>query len=711
MRVSHRRKNATPHGGVPGLLPLLAGLLLPVATLRAQPRPPAPAGPVPDAQTLFLLRADAEGKAFTDRTGTFTPKIRHGRVIRDAVWGHVLHLDGGTGSGVVVEDGGKIDFTGGMTFEAWVRFNAPMPAKGGNVAIKIGSFCWTLTAEHKFNNSWMDFPKETIYTNAPGQYDYYPVGGTMFNGLVNVETQRWVHLAIAYDPSRSAIYTWLDGMTDRYRYLLRGRQPLCSSTNQPLRLFQGVADCDLAAVRLSRGLRAVGPVAPLEIYMNQLPYEHNLMFTFDHLDPKLAYPLEATFLCEWPYGGAQRVRRERLEGPQRRDVLFEPAGWRNTLHTWTVQVRDARGVPVATHRGRVVNARPAADSPVRIGKDRTLHVNGRPLFPLMLYHARSEDFPLIRRLGFNLLSNGYNLRHLARRGKDRASDLQALWLESAEIARTNGLLVMANANTPHNHLAHIPHIQDHPALAVWYAFDEPWGDLTKLQESYNIVKLLTPDKPVLIVQNNFSRLQETAQGADIVGCDPYPIPSVSLRSVADATRATVQASAGRKPSWTVIPQYATKIPTVRELRCMAYLALTAGADGIGLYAWDDRDREGKGWYTGDHPQAVETLRAVFGELRDLSPILLAPNGEHAPRFIPDNRALHACVKTAGGKRYLLLANDARRAEQGGIEISGTGNTVAKTLADGGDGLTVRFVNGRATLELPALACGIFEIQP
>ena len=62
---------------------------------------------------------------------------------------------------------------------------------------------------------------------------------------------------------------------------------------------------------------------------------------------------------------------------------------------------------------------------------------------------------------------------------------------------------------------------------------------------------------------------------------------------------------------------------------MAYLALTAGANGLGLYAWDDRDRDGKGWYTGDHPEAVETLRTVFNELRDLSPILIATNSTHA----------------------------------------------------------------------------------
>ena len=174
---------------------------------------------------------------------------------------------------------------------------------------------------------------------------------------------------------------------------------------------------------------------------------------------------------------------------------------------------------------------------MRIGADRTLLVDGRPLFPLLLYHAVPEDFPLVASLGFNLLSNGYNLKNRAGRDTKAPPDMQALLLESAAAAQTNGLLFMASANTPFNNLAHIPALREHPALALWYAFDEPWGDLTKLQESYNVIKLLAPNQPVVIVQNNFTRLQETAQGADILGCDPYPIPNVSLRSVADATRA------------------------------------------------------------------------------------------------------------------------------------------------------------------------------
>ena len=49
-----------------------------------------------------------------------------------------------------------------------------------------------------------------------------------------------------------------------------------------------------------------------------------------------------------------------------------------------------------------------------------------------------------------------------------------------------------------------------------------------------------PDLPVVVVQNNYSRLQDTAMGADVLGVDPYPVPNVSLRAVPDATKAAAR---------------------------------------------------------------------------------------------------------------------------------------------------------------------------
>lgn len=248
----------------------------------------------------------------------------------------------------------------------------------------------------------------------------------------------------------------------------------------------------------------------------------------------------------------------------------------------------------------------------------------------------------------------------------------------------------------------------------WYGADEPWGDLSRLAESYNTLKMLAPDQPVLVIQNNYSRLQETALGADIVGTDPYPVPNVSLRAVADATQAAVRAVSGHKPVWTILPQYLTKIPTREELRCMAWLAIISGADGVGLFDWDERLKnrqtgEWSGWYTKEHPEQVENVRVVLRELHALEPVLLSPAAGSPPTLQPANAAIHVLLKESGGKRYLLVASDSRQAEKTTLQLAAAGDGEMRRLTEGTGPATLRFHQGEAPLELPPLGVAVYEM--
>ena len=256
--------------------------------------------------------------------------------------------------------------------------------------------------------------------------------------------------------------------------------------------------------------------------------------------------------------------------------------------------------------------------------------------------------------------------------------------------------------------------KDHPATLLWYGDDEPWGDITRLHESYNTIKLLDPHLPVLIVQNNYSRLQDTAPAADILATDPYPVPNVSLRAVADATQSATRAVAGRKPVWTVLPQYGGKVPTREELRCMAWVAIASGANGLGFFAWDERARDPqtgalKGWFTPEHPEQIEDLRAVLEELRSLEPVLLAPPAAQKPTMQPANPALHALIKEADGKRWLILANDSRRAEAAELLLPGDGKGAVKSLIGGVPELMIR--DGNAAIQVPPLGVAVYQLTP
>jgi hypothetical protein len=349
---------------------------------------------------------------------------------------------------------------------------------------------------------------------------------------------------------------------------------------------------------------------------------------------------------------------------------------------------------------------------IRIEEDRTLMKDGKKFFPLMVYHAMPDDFPLLAELGFNVLLNNFNLGQHA--GADVAG-YSALLQQSLDAATQNHLLLWVAANSDYNKLFTIPVAKNHPALLGWYGADEPWGDLTRLPESYNTIKMLEPDKPVLIIQNNYSRLQETALGADIIGTDPYPIPNVPLRAVVDATEAAVRAVSGRKPVWTILPQYLTKIPTREELRCMVWLAIISGADGVGLFDWDERLKDRQtgaftGWHTTEHPEQVENVRVVFGELRTLEPVLLAPKAAQQPAMQPANPALHALLKEANGKRYLLVASDSRRAEETTLIMESLADGEARCLSDGGGNANLRFKQGALPIKLPPLGAAVYELS-
>jgi len=143
---------------------------------------------------------------------------------------------------------------------------------------------------------------------------------------------------------------------------------------------------------------------------------------------------------------------------------------------------------------------------------------------------------------------------------------------------------------------------------------------------------------------------------------------------------------------------------------MAYLALIAGANGLGVYAWDDRLDKKTGWHTKEHPEDMAVLRAGIQELKSLESVLLIPNSERKALFTPRNSALHAAVKESGGKTYLLVASDSRREEEGSLAVDGLSDAVAVCLADGRSKESIHIKGGKAPLKLPALSAAVYEIK-
>lgn len=662
----------------------------------------AASGPQADERTQFLLRADATKGTLVDVTGRVTLSVTGGEIVNDADWGGpCLKLGAGDKNGITVRDDGKLSFEQGMTLDAWVRFDDPLPVKGATLALKVGSFSWDLQ-KAKLNTTWMVFPTEEVFTTAPAQFKYYPVGGETINGLANVPLKQWTRLTMAYDESLGVVTTQIDGVTDRVRFRYRGPQPLQRDAKQPLMLLQGFANVRVGAVHL-RGGRPRLAAPALDVFANALPFQDKVMLTFDHIDPDLDLPLEVTVVWEKPSGAAETVRKITLASHAREDLLLDAPTWKNSLHTIHVSVTSG-GRSVLMKSLRVASVQPGGR--VRLHADGTMSRDGRTFFPLLIYHAMPEHFAQMAELGFNTVLNDFclNRAHFADR-EGYARDLKV----TLDAAVQHRLGIVVSANAAFGKLHTIPVAKDHPALLAWYGDDEPWGDITRLHESYNTIKMLAPDPPVLIVQNNYSRLQDTAPACDIIATDPYPVPNVSLRGVADATLAARRAVADRKPVWTILPQYGAKIPTRAELRCMAWTAIASGANGLGVFAWDERSRDAKsgelkGWFTPEHPEQIEDLRAVLKELRALEHVLIAPAAAKQPPIA--NLVLHVLLKESVGKRWLVVANDSRREEEGVVTFPNA-VTKASPLTEGAPALQIK--EGRATLKMPAHGIAVYEV--
>ncbi len=214
----------------------------------AKPAAKSPAGP----QVEFQLSVDKSRTKFVDLKSRFTPVVTGGSIVPDKRFGGCLKFGSATPTGISIKDDGAIKFSGGLTIEAWVRFDEPPPDKGGQLAMKVGSFCWDVQ-KGKLNTSWLVFPSEEIVTTTPQQFKYFPVGGDMINGLLDVPHREWTKITMSYDESLGVVTTLVDGVVDRRRFRYRGPQPMQSDGKSPIMLCSGFTNCSVAAIQCTTG--------------------------------------------------------------------------------------------------------------------------------------------------------------------------------------------------------------------------------------------------------------------------------------------------------------------------------------------------------------------------------------------------------------------------------------------------------------------------
>ena len=196
---------------------------------------------------------------------------------------------------------------------------------------------------------------------------------------------------------------------------------------------------------------------------------------------------------------------------------------------------------------------------------------------------------------------------------------------------------------------HINALKDSPSVLCWYVYDEPSGErFAEADARVHLAKQLDPSRPAFV---NYLMSRLTDQTGDIYSTDVYPIPHSRPLTAIGAVE-TMHAAALRehKPVWmwlqgTGYAYWMDREPTPKELSCMVYGSLIAGARGLYYFAQIPRSKA-----------CWEEMRALLVEVDALAPPL--GSLDPAPEVTCDAPGVMTGAYRHQGATYVLAVNTA-----------------------------------------------------
>lgn len=327
-------------------------------------------------------------------------------------------------------------------------------------------------------------------------------------------------------------------------------------------------------------------------------------------------------------------------------------------------------------------------------------VNGKPFFPILMYDVPidADSLKMFREHGFNVLS------------------AQA---EDAAILRKHGFYVAAHGVSTEG-LALDGVLfgvgMDSPAL-YWKddLLEKSRADLTKMRK-------LFPDRPIFhaigywedepagVFSNKLpakERYEDLVKVLDVSAPYLYPLPYQPLRSVGEAVARANAASGGRKPLLPVLQLFVWKpedpYPTPVELKCMAYLSLIHGADGIAYYSYNYVAGKEKTNLAREQPELWRSVKPLNAEVKQIGEFLLDSAPDPAVKVTARESALQWRAAARGDSILLLLANPS--SESNRVSLTWTSKSAVLRRVDTGAKLQIE--NGAAEITLgPNEALGL-----
>ena len=576
------------------------------------------------------------------------------------------------------------------------------------------------------NIPYFSLPSDSIYLDQARRdtkthVDHYPVAWRLSGTPEPIIPDQWNHIIFTYNESLKRFRIWVNGVIARDEEIVRHSEQWVNLVSS-LRFYENIKNASVGGVRLRKGMHEPYTPALMNVFLNQFPWQGKMVLSFDKIDPAVELPITYTATLDGVSGGVYSVTvntREltHLEVPM--------PGVTGTVRDVLVEATSG-GTPVFSETMHYCDRITPEDPLVEINDDLSISKNGERIFPLMIYGVHFDEFAIVKDLGFNTLT--------ARDPYGPAYGINSFFesrvTEYLDTAASLDLLGCVNPNllAGRGFADKMSRYRLRDSMFFIYTADEPYNDWDGYRNKYNLTREIEAEFPQYIVVNTETHLPNANTACDIIATDPYCAPTLSTRHVTTLTKDSVRESYGMKPVWTVLGCYEDNPANEEELRNMAYLALCAGARGLGLYAWDSRnvqparDENGnadysvKGviqddnYYMNHSPNLKNATHRVFTEMKELSSIFIEANEEGAVSIDDTQISIAASIKVLDGKRYLLLANDERIEKPATLTLENPETLIALPHQLSDMQSSLNFVNGVCQVTVPALGTGLFALD-
>lgn len=250
---------------------------------------------------------------------------------------------------------------------------------------------------------------------------------------------------------------------------------------------------------------------------------------------------------------------------------------------------------------------------VTVDEDHTLVIDGKPFFPILIYHIKLPFYTNAVEMGFNSV---------------QAFQWHSRQKESFNLAEEMGLKVFFenNEKSP-NGFRYMPNFyKDCKSFLMWYLPDEPLHEVDTVLVN-EVWKIVTQDvyHPSVTVDFNVPRFEANAARADILAPDRYiiragqPPESQPYTLIVQAINEAYKSVEHRKPIMSVIGAFGHETETDQMMT--AFLSIVRDARGLMWYAWDENNGKTGVNY---HEEAKSYLAACVKRVHQVEPYILDP---------------------------------------------------------------------------------------